>query len=155
MLDRVSKGETFDSSLDALRKIRDAGAHSSVMILNGMGGSKFSRQHAVNSARLMNAAQPDFLSTLVVSFPTGERRYREGFRGEFEPLDQAGLFREMEWLLEHLELQRTVFRSDHASNYLVLRGVLDRDKARLLRTVREALSHPEAVPLRPEWLRGL
>jgi radical SAM superfamily enzyme YgiQ (UPF0313 family) len=155
VLDRVSKGETFDSSLKALQKIKSAGAKSSVMILNGMGGMRYSEQHAVNSALLMNQAQPEYLSTLVVSFPQGEERYRAGFRGEFEPLDQAGLFREMYWLLDSLELQNTIFRSDHASNYLVLKGTLGRDKRRLLDTVRTALERPGAVPLRPEWMRGL
>jgi radical SAM superfamily enzyme YgiQ (UPF0313 family) len=155
VLDRVNKGETYQSSLSALQKIKAGGAKSSVMILNGMGGSKFSEQHAINSARLMNAAQPEYLSTLVVSFPTGTRRYQEGFRGEFEALDQGGLFQEMFWLLDTLDLENTIFRSDHASNYLVLKGTLNRDKPRLLQTVRDALETPGAVNLRPEWMRGL
>lgn len=155
VLERVNKGEDFASSLAALRKIKAAGAKSSVMILNGMGGRRHSEQHAVNSARLMNAAQPDYLSTLVVSFPLGEARYQAGFQGKFEPLDQAGLFREMLLLLETLELENTIFRSDHASNYLVLKGTLNRDKPRLLQTVHTALERPGAVPLRPEWARGL
>jgi radical SAM superfamily enzyme YgiQ (UPF0313 family) len=155
VLDRVNKGETFASSLDALQKIKAAGAKSSVMILNGMGGQRYSEQHARNSARLMNAVQPEYLSTLVVSFPAGEERYRAGFRGEFEPLDPAGLFREMLCLLENLELERTVFRSDHASNYLVLKGTLNRDRDRLLATLRSALERPGSVALRPEWMRGL
>lgn len=155
VLERVSKGEDFDSSLAALRKIKQAGSRSSVMILNGMGGRRYSEQHAVNSARLMNAAQPEFLSTLVVSFPGGLERYQAGFKGEFEPLDQASLFREMLWFLDSLELEKTVFRSDHASNYLVLKGTLNRDKARLMATVREALERPGNVALRPEWMRGL
>jgi radical SAM superfamily enzyme YgiQ (UPF0313 family) len=151
----VNKGEDFDSSLEALRKIKAAGARSSVMILNGMGGQRYSEQHAVNSARLMNEAQPEYLSTLVVSFPLGEERYRAGFEGAFEPLDQAGLFEEMRTLLQNLELENTIFRSDHASNYLVLKGTLNRDKPRLLQTVQAALERPGAVPLRPEWARGL
>jgi radical SAM superfamily enzyme YgiQ (UPF0313 family) len=155
VLDRVNKGEDFASSLAALGKIKAAGARSSVMILNGMGGQRFSEQHAVNSARLMNAAQPEYLSTLVVCFPLGEERYRAGFDGAFEPLDQAGLFREMQMLLESLELENTIFRSDHASNYLVLKGTLNRDKQRLLQTVQTALERPGVVPLRPEWARGL
>jgi len=155
VLERVSKGENFDSSLAALLKIKQAGCKSSVMILNGMGGRRYSEQHAVNSARLMNEAQPEYLSTLVVSFPTGLERYQAGFQGEFEALDQAGLFREMFWLLDSLELEKTVFRSDHASNYLVLKGTLNRDKTRLLSTVRAALEKPGAVALRPEWMRGL
>ena len=155
VLDRVQKGETFESSLAALRKIKAAGGKSSVMILNGMGGHRYSEQHAVNSAKLMNEAQPEYLSTLVVSFPMGTDKYQEGFQGEFEPLDQAGLFQEMLWLLDTLDLERTVFRSDHASKYLVLKGILNRDKDRLLNTVRKALEQPGAVALRPEWMRGL
>jgi radical SAM superfamily enzyme YgiQ (UPF0313 family) len=155
VLERVNKGETFDTSLAALKKIKAAGAKSSVMILNGMGGKRYSEQHAVNSARLMSAAQPEYLSTLVVSFPAGVERYQEGFGGEFEALDQAGLFREMYWLLDNLELDSTIFRSDHASNYLVLKGTLGKDKQRLLETVRAALERPGSVQLRQEWMRGL
>jgi radical SAM superfamily enzyme YgiQ (UPF0313 family) len=155
VLDRVSKGENFETSLSALKKIKAACARSSVMILNGMGGKKYSEQHAVNSARLMNAAQPEYLATLVVSFPTGMERYQQGFKGEFEPLDQAGLFQEMYWLLDTLELEKTIFRSDHASNYLVLKGVLGKDKPRLLATVKAALEQPGSVRLRQEWMRGL
>jgi radical SAM superfamily enzyme YgiQ (UPF0313 family) len=155
VLDRVSKGETLESSLAALKKIKVAGARSSVMILNGMGGKRYSEQHAVNSARLMNAAQPEYLSTLVVSFPLGADRYQSGFNGEFEPLDKSGLFDEMHCLLEHLELDNTIFRSDHASNYLVLKGTLNKDKPKLLNIVRTAIDNPDAVPLREEWQRGL
>ncbi len=155
VLERVSKGETFDTSLAALRKIKAAGARSSVMILNGMGGKRYSQQHAVNSARLMNEAQPEYLSTLVVSFPAGVERYQQGFGGDFEMLDQAGLFQEMYWLLDELELENTIFRSDHASNYLVLKGILGKDKARLLAIVRAALNQPGSVLLRQEWMRGL
>jgi radical SAM superfamily enzyme YgiQ (UPF0313 family) len=155
VLERVNKGETFESSLAALGKIKASGGKSSVMILNGMGGRRYSEQHAVNSARLMNEAQPEYLSTLVVCFPQGSERYEAGFQGEYEPLDQAGLFQEMYWLLDTLELERTIFRSDHASNYLILKGILNRDKGRLLSTVRQALERPGAVPLRPEWMRGL
>jgi radical SAM superfamily enzyme YgiQ (UPF0313 family) len=154
VLERVSKGETYASSRAALEKIKAAGARSSVMILNGMGGTRYSRQHAENSARLMNDTQPEYLATLVVGFPQGAERYQAGFEGEFEPLGQHGLFQEMHWLLEHLELEKTIFRSDHASNYLVLKGILGRDKQRLLDEVRLAMERPEEAPLRSEWQRG-
>lgn len=155
VLAMISKGETYQSSLSALQKIKAAGSRSSVMILNGLGGKKFSRQHAVNSALLMNEAQPEYLSTLVVSFPLGEERFRRGFQDAFEPLDQHGLFQEMYWLLETLDLKRTIFRSDHASNYLVLKGTLNRDRDRLLEQVSAAIERPGSVALRPEWMRGL
>ena len=154
VLKLVKKGESYESSLDALQKLKAAGIKSSVMILNGLGGAKLSQQHAINSARLMNEAQPEYLSTLVVSFPKGEERFRKNFPN-YQPLTQMQLFQEMEWLLSELELKKTIFRSDHASNYLVLKGILGQDKEKLLGKVRGALNMPGSIPLRQEWQRGL
>jgi radical SAM superfamily enzyme YgiQ (UPF0313 family) len=154
VLARVSKGETYASTLDALEKLAEAGIRRSVMILNGLGGTTLTAQHADNSARLANAARPEYLATLVVSFPAGEERFRTGFP-EWQALDIPGLLREMERFLAGLNLRRTVFRSDHASNWLVLKGTLGADKERLLGEVRTALAHPENAPLRPAWARGL
>lgn len=152
VLAAVDKGETFDSTREALDKLGAAGITRSVMLLNGLGGRALSAQHAAHSARLINATQPEYLATLVVSFPQGEARLRAGFPG-WEPLTQHELFVEMEALLSGLELKRTVFRSDHASNWLVLKGTLGADKDRLLAQVRQALSGQAA--LRPAWARGL
>jgi radical SAM superfamily enzyme YgiQ (UPF0313 family) len=154
VLARVNKGETFGSTREALEKLGEAGIGRSVMILNGLGGPGLSRQHAENSARLMNAVQPEYLSTLVVSFPLGEARFRANFP-DWEPLSLPALFREMETFLSALDLKRTVFRSDHASNWLVLKGTLGADKERLLAQVRQAIEVPQAAPLRPAWARGL
>ncbi|MFC5300126.1 radical SAM protein [Azospira restricta] len=154
VLAAVNKGETFDSTRDALDKLAAAGITRSLMILNGLGGQALSAQHADNSARLVNATQPEYLSTLVVSFPLGEARFRAGFPG-WQPLDRHGLFVELERFIAGLELKRTVFRSDHASNWLALKGTLGADKARLLGELRQAIAHPETAPLRPDWARGL
>ena len=154
VLARVTKGETYASTLAALDKLGSAGISRSVMILNGLGGPEFSARHAENSARLANAAQPEYLATLVVSFPKGEERFRANFPG-WEPLAPTDLFREMEHFLQALELRRTVFRSDHASNWLILKGTLGADKERLLGQVRQAIAAPDQAPLRPVWARGL
>ena len=154
VLAAVDKGEIFETTCEALDKLGAAGITRSVMILNGLGGKALSMQHAENSARLANATQPEYLATLVVSFPQGEERFRAGFPG-WEPLDQHELFVEMERFLSSLELKRTVFRSDHASNWLVLKGTLGADKERLLTQVRMAIASPEAARLRPAWARGL
>jgi radical SAM superfamily enzyme YgiQ (UPF0313 family) len=154
VLAKVSKGETFDSTREALDKLGEAGIQRSVMILNGLGGQVYSDQHADQSARLANLTQPEYLATLVVSFPLGEARFRAGFP-EWEPLDTLGLLREMERFLSALELGDTVFRSDHASNWLVLKGRLGADRERLLQQLRAAIADPARAPLRPAWARGL
>ena len=154
VLAAVNKGENFETTCEALDKFGAAGITRLVMILNGLGGKVYSRQHAENSARLANATQPEYLATLVVSFPQGEQRYRAGFPA-WEPLNQHELFVEMEQFLAALDLKRTVFRSDHASNWLVLKGTLGADKERLLAQVRQAIAAPEGANLRPAWARGL
>ena len=154
VLKHVNKGESFESTREALEKLGEAGMTRSVMILNGLGGPKFSVQHADNSARLMNVTQPEYVSTLVVSFPMGEARFRKGFP-DWEPLNQHQLFIELARFIGGLELRRTVFRSDHASNWLALKGTLGADKSRLLGELRQAIEHPGAAPLRPAWARGL
>lgn len=154
VLAAVNKGESFETTRESLDKLGQAGITRSVMILNGLGGKALSGQHADNSARLINATQPEYLATLVVSFPQGEQRLRAGFPG-WAPLSQHELFVETERLLAGLELQRTVFRSDHASNWLVLKGTLGADKARLLGEVRRAIEAPATAHLRPAWARGL
>jgi radical SAM superfamily enzyme YgiQ (UPF0313 family) len=154
VLQRVNKGETFETTRDALERLGAAGITRSVMLLNGLGGRVLTRQHALNSARLANATQPEFLATLVVSFPQGEERFRQNFP-EWEPLGQQELFAEMAQFIAALELKRTVFRSDHASNWLVLKGVLGAEKDRLLEEISNATHHPESAQLRPDWARGL
>ncbi len=154
VLQKVSKGESFESTRDALDKLGVAAITRSVMLLNGLGGRLLTEQHAKNSARLANLTQPEFLATLVVSFPQGEERFRQGFPA-WEPLDQREMFAEIELLLQNLELKRTVFRSDHASNWLALKGTLGAEKSRLLAEVRTAIERPQAANLRNEWERAL
>ena len=154
VLQKVNKGETLESTRDALDKLGAAGISRSVMLLNGLGGRALSQQHAANSARLVNLTQPEFLATLVVSFPQGEERFRQTF-ASWEPLNQQELFAEMAQFLQALELKRTVFRSDHASNWLVLKGILGAEKERLLSEVKNAMNRPESARLRADWQRGL
>ena len=154
VLARVHKGEDFESTRAALDKLGAAGIRRSVMIINGLGGESLTVQHAENSARLINAAQPEYLSTLVLTLNGGGARYLAAWP-DWKALSQTGLFIEMERFLSALELRRTIFRSDHASNWLVLKGTLGVDKARLLAQVRMAIERPDAVSLREAWMRGL
>jgi radical SAM superfamily enzyme YgiQ (UPF0313 family) len=154
VLARVNKGETQASTREALQRLGAAGIGRSVMILNGLGGAALSEAHARDSAALVNATQPEFLATLVVSFAAGDARLRAAYP-EWEPLDTHGLIDEMRRFVAALELSRTVFRSDHASNWLVLKGTLGADKARLLARIEQALADPDGAGLRPAWARGL
>lgn len=154
VLEAVQKGETYRSTADALIKIKQAGIKSSVMIINGLGGVTHSEQHAVDSARLANEVQPDYLATLVLYFQYTDQRLLQSYP-DFKMPSQKQLIEEMQVFISHLELERTIFRSDHASNYLVLKGVLNKDKDKLLQMIHGALKQDSSIFLRSESLRGL
>jgi radical SAM superfamily enzyme YgiQ (UPF0313 family) len=155
VLKMINKGETFDSTVKGLLKAKEAGIQSSVMILNGLGGKKYTAEHAIKSAELLNIVQPEFASTLVLSFPFGEEHFKNRCNCDFESLSTFELLWELKYFIENTNLQSTVFRSDHASNYLVLKGILGRDKEKLITEIDFALKNPDSANLREEYMRGL
>ena len=164
VLAAIEKGETYDSSLQALGKLEQAGIKRSVMILLGLGGKELSKTHAINSALLCTSAKPEYLSVLTTSFPRGKERVEEGCAKQnifFEELSPREVLKELELFLKSMNLPRdakTIFRADHASNYFVLKGRLGRDKNRLISELRSVLDAPpedDRYNLRPEFLRGL
>jgi len=153
VLQSINKGETKQGTIDALNRLADAGIRRSVMIINGLAGEKFSEQHALNSADLANRTQPEFLASLVINLPHGEARHQKAFNGQFEYMPQPSLFRELRQFVGALELKTTIFRSDHASNQLVLKGVLGKDKSKLLDQIDTAINAPQQANLRSVWIR--
>lgn len=142
VLTAIQKGESFQSTVEGINKAQTAGLDCSVMIINGVGGKALSTQHAIHSARVLNATQPKFASTLVLTAYKGLEHYQNRFKGEFSELTTSELFSELKLFMENLELNETIFRSDHASNSLVLKGVLGRDKQRFLAQINDAIRQP-------------
>lgn len=155
VLKMINKGENFDSTLKGLLNAKNAGIKSSVMILNGLGGKKLSEEHALKSAELLNLIQPEYVSTLVLSYPFGKEHFKNRCNCEFKSLSTIELLTELKLFIENTNLTNSVFRSDHASNYLILKGILNRDKENLLSQIEFALKNPNSANLREEHMRGL
>lgn len=155
LLRLINKDESSWSIRDNLIKAKKAGIKISVMILTGLGGKKYSERHAIDSAKLINVIQPDFLSTLVLSFPYGLEHYKSRFAGVYEEMNPLELLQEQYLFISKLNLDNVVFRSDHASNYLALKGILSRDQDRMLYELECAIRDPNQTSLREEWQRGL
>jgi len=155
VLRMIKKSETYRSTIDGLMKAKEAGIALSAIILNGVAGLKYSPQHAINSAKILNQVQPEYASSLVLSFPYGLDHFKKRFDGEYIPMSIIDLLRETEIFISHTELKNTLFRSNHASNYLVLKGSLSNDKQDFLRRIRFAIDSPDVAGLREEWQRGL
>jgi len=155
VLTDIEKGVDAEEMIRVARKAHEAGVKLSTMILLGMGSRALSREHAIDSARVVNAIQPRFVSTLVVTPVAGTPLAESVERGEFELLEPTELAAELREFLAHLELRGTVFRSNHASNYLSVSGTLPKDKARMVAALDAVLADPRSAPFRPEWRRGL
>lgn len=139
LLKRVNKSETYSTTVEGIKKAHKAGINTSVMIITGLGGKNYSQQHAIHSAELINQINPKFLSTLTLNLPLGIARYQEMFGGEYIQQTAIEQALELKLFLEHLHLENSIFRSDHVSNNIVLKGVLSKDKRKLLDTIDSSL----------------
>lgn len=152
-LRRIAKGSTFAAHVSAAERARAAGMELSVIFLLGAGGVERSEAHAAASAALATAMDPAYLAALTLTVVPGTPIARLEERGRFVLPDVGGLLRELRTFVDAARPTDAVFRTNHASNYLPLGGRLPRDRDRILRALDAALAG--AVPLRPEWARGL
>ena len=155
VLKRLVKGVDAAEMIRVAGKASEAGVALSTMILLGAGGRALSQEHARESARVVNAIQPRFVSTLVMTPVEDTPLWEEDRRGEVDHLEPIELAAELRAFVADLELRGSVFRSNHASNYLALSGTLPKDKQTLIDSLDDVLAHPENAPFVPDWLRGL
>ena len=153
LLDRCGKTSSVEQMIEAVRKAEKAGIKSSVIVLLGLCGRQYSAEHVKATAEALNRMQPRYLSFLSLMVIPGTPLAEEVRRGDFVELDALGFLREAHEIIKSLELKRTVFRSNHASNYLALEGAFPKDKAALLNQLEAAIDGE--ISLRPEGLRGL
>ena len=152
-LKRIAKGSTAQEHVDAAKRAKEAGMKMSVIFLLGAGGVKRSPEHAKASAELASAMDPDFLSALTLTVIPDTPMARMQEKGGFVMPDKRMLLEELYTFIEHANLTRAVFRTNHASNYLPIAGTLPQDKEPMLDVIAGALEGK--VGLRPEWRRGL
>jgi len=142
VLEKLEKGVDSAEMIRVANKATQAGVKLSTMILLGAGGRALSELHARESARVVNAIQPRFVSTLVMTPVEDTPLFEQAERGEVDELSPLELARELYLFLQGLELQGSIFRSNHASNYLALAGTLPKDKVRLLGALESVLGQP-------------
>ena len=151
VLQEICKGTSSEEIIEAGLKLKQAGIEVSEYYLAGVGGRKYSQQHAINSARTLNAFVPDFIRLRTFCPQPGTPLYEAYLAGEFELQTPHETLREVKLLLEHLECEGSVFLSDHSNNYCNVNGLLTRDKARMLSQIDELLTYDEHL-FRPPHL---
>lgn len=137
ILEEINKGAASGDMIEAGKRISHSGIKLSVTLISGIGGKKHWREHAEESARVINEISPDYLGLLTLLVEPGTGIYERIKEGSFELLSAEEIVLETRVLLEKLDVENCVFRSNHASNYFSLKGNLPYDKALLL----EQLDH--------------
>jgi len=144
----IRKGCTPQDYVDAAGKLHGAGIMNSVTLISGLGGREKVERHALSCAELITAMKPEFCSFLTLRLYAGTPMYDDLKAGRFERITDREILEEMILFLENVDSEGTVFRSNHASNYLPLAGTLNGDIPGLLSAVRHALEHGYRRPFR-------
>ncbi|MFX1317721.1 MAG: radical SAM protein [Promethearchaeota archaeon] len=157
VLKKVNKGISNQEHIKASRRLIHAGFILSPIIILGLGGKDLSQQHANNTAETINAIDPPYLAALTLMLVPGTELHTQTERGEFDPLTPIEILQELRALIDGLtKLTNCVFRTNHASNYLPLRGVLSQDREIFLQKIDSVLADPNAISrLRPDYIRRL
>jgi len=140
VLKQIVKGGTFADHAEAAKRLKQAGIMNSCIFLLGVGGVERSKEHALGSAKLVTAMDPEYMSALTVEILEGTPLQKFYKRQKFVMPEPMGILRELRLFVEHANPTNAVFRTNHASNYLPLSGNLPQDRERLLHTVDMALA---------------
>jgi len=139
-LERIKKGTNAEQIISAGLKLKKAGIDVSEYYLTGVGGLERSKEHAINSARVLSVFSPDFIRIrTLVPYP-GTPLYEEYGQGNFTLLTPHQALQELRWLVENLECDRSMVLSDHVANYWNVQGKLPEDKHKMLASIDHALS---------------
>ena len=154
ILKKVTKGATQKTMIKACNKAKDAGYSLSCMVILGLGGSKYTKENAVDTAKVINAVQPDYVGALTLYLENGiKNEFLTKFEGEFERLTDSQAIDELEQLISEIDVSdEIVFRANHGSNAYNVGGTFPQDKQEMLEKITWMKKHPEVV--RPQGLRG-
>lgn len=134
----INKGVTMEEIKGACIKAKANGFRISVTLISGLGQKARLKEHAIKSAELISAIKPEYLGFLTLMLEEPAPIVKDVEEGRFTLLSPVEVMEEMELFLTHVDAEGTVFRSNHASNYVSLRGTLNEDREHLLKQVQTA-----------------
>ncbi len=140
LLKKYDKGVTAEEIIEHSLRAKAAGMTLSVTAINGMGGREQSEEHAVATAAALSRIKADYVAMLTLRVYSGTPLHDWIENGELTMLGPKELAMENRVILQHIDSDGSVFRSNHASNYLPLRGTLNRDREALIAQIDKALA---------------
>ncbi len=156
ILKRIDKNTTCEKMIASCQKAHDAGFDLSVTVILGLAGPQGSKRHAEATAKALDRIRPKYIAALTLMLAPRSPAYPEVYGDpDWRVLDPVETLREIRVLLCNMHADGITFRSNHASNYLALKGNLQKDKQKLIEIIDTALNDPNSPLLKPECLRAL
>lgn len=152
ILSMMNKGVTQQEMIEAGQKAIRAGFKLSCMIISGLGGTKLITEHAIESAKVISAINPDYFSLLRLVVEEKSELSELIKNGEFNIATPKQILEENIIMLEHLELHDCIFRANHVSNHVNQAGILNKDKELLLDRLKKFRDSDDFVPMRYDIL---
>lgn len=140
ILTRINKGETADEIVRAGQMVKAAGMKLSVTVIAGLGGDTLSQLHAEQTAAALSRMGADYIGLLTLLFELDTPLKRDWEQGRFHMLTPTQIAEETRTLLANIDSEGSVFRANHASNYVNLAGTLNRDRDAMLERIDAALA---------------
>ena len=140
VLAAVDKRVTSAETIEACQKLKAAGIKTSMTLITGLGGRADSREHAIESARLVSAAKPEYLGLLTLNLAPDAPLTKDYLSGKFEALSAIEDLEEQKLFLENVDSEGTVLRSNHVSNFVALSGTLNQDREEMIKQLESAIS---------------
>lgn len=155
VLEQIQKGANFDETVEASKKLKEAGIMNSAMVLLGIGGTERSEQHAYATGRLLTESDPEYVGALSLQLRPGALIYKQWEEGRFELPNKFQLIKELEIIVENTDLTNGYFYSNHISNYLPIKAKFPEEKERVLIQIKEVIEANDESLLRPDYYRDV
>lgn len=140
ILKDINKGIDLEEFIDASKKVKDSGIKLSVTVISSLGGKEKWEEHAIETGKVVSLIDPDYLGVLTLLLNEDTKMASQVKKGEITLLKPEEVMMETKLMLENMNVTNCIFRSNHASNYVPLKGILPKDKEKLIKTVDNILS---------------
>lgn len=142
VLKDINKGETRQELIDGVKKIEASGMKASVTFISGIAGKDGWEDHAVQTGTMITEMQPSYVGLLTLMIEPGVPMADDISSGKLKLLSAEEVMAETLLMLQNTNVEKEcVFRSNHASNYVSLRGTLPQDKDKMMNLIRKAMNN--------------
>ncbi len=154
VLKKVTKGATSQTIIRACRKAIDVGYTLSCMVILGLGGKTYTKEHIKGTAEVLSAVSPHYAAALTLIIEPGvKEEFMKKFNEPFIPITDSEALDELQELVSKIDSKNEIiFRANHGSNAYMIKGIFPQDKDSMLEKISWMKEHPEVC--RPEGLRG-